>query len=145
MVGALKLYAWHIHEIEDAKNSVVQEYSAEYVKGIEKALAVSQELHTQSIQKEGQLRNEIKNISDKHSSLVNSLRQRPSRENVSSEGSSSTTCAPPSITGLSLSREDGEFLAGEAARAEQYLQERDFYYERYEAARKELKEIYGKD
>lgn len=51
----------------------------------------------------------------------------------------------PPITGMSLSREDGEFLAGEAARAEQYLQERDFYYERYEAARKELKEIYGKD
>lgn len=136
---------WHTNELEAAKASVVQEYSAEYVKGIEKALAVSQELHTQSIQKEGQLRNEIKNISDKHSSLVNSLRQRPSRESVSSEGSSSASCAPPSITGMSLSREDGEFLAGEAARAEQCLQERDFYYERYEAARKELKEIYGKD
>jgi len=47
---------------------------------------------------------------------------------------------PPVIgetcTATQLYREDAEFLAGEAARAESVLIERNYYYEQYEAARR---------
>lgn len=43
-------------------------------------------------------------------------------------------------TGAQLYREDGEFLAGEAARAEKVMIERNYYYTEYENARRILSE-----
>ncbi|MNQ83605.1 hypothetical protein D3C85_986930 [compost metagenome] len=60
------------------------------------------------------------------------LRSRPTRPKV----------LPPSTgnscTGRELYQEDGLFLRGEAARAEALIVERDYYYKRYEDARKKL-------
>lgn len=50
----------------------------------------------------------------------------------------STPNPPATCTGAQLYREDGEFLAGEAARAEQVRIERDYYYNRYESVRREF-------
>jgi hypothetical protein len=61
-----------------------------------------------------------------------SLHNRPSRSD------SQTSCTPGPITGAQLPREDGEFLTGEAARAQRILVERNYYYEEYEKVRKAL-------
>lgn len=60
------------------------------------------------------------------------LRNRPSRSGPE------TTETRKTCTGAELYREDGLFLAREAARAERITKERDFYYEQYERARAAL-------
>ena len=65
---------------------------------------------------------ETRDLNSRVTALNNSLRDRPSRTaNPVSPVSSapSAGCAPTSCTGAGLSKEDGEFLAGEAARADQ--------------------------
>lgn len=67
--------------------------------------------------------NEIKAINDRHAALVSSLRSRPSRNSgtpVVIETPVITTfeCTRVPSTGEELSREDAEFLAGEAASAD---------------------------
>lgn len=69
----------------------------------------------------------------KYAALADSLRKRPTRP--SQAGSSATARSTGSCTGSELYREDAEFLAGEAARADKVTIERDYYYERYEDAR----------
>lgn len=56
------------------------------------------------------------------------LDSRPSRSSPAPQAASS-------CTGAELYREDGEFLAREAARAEKVRVERDYWYNQYEAAR----------
>lgn len=67
-------------------------------------------------------------LSKRVSDLSYSLRQRPTREASASACVSPDTGATSAITGASLPREDAEFLAGEAARAEMIQNERDYYY-----------------
>jgi len=67
--------------------------------------------------------NEIKAINDRHAALISSLRSRPSRNSgtpVVIETTTITTseCTRVPSTGEELSREDAEFLAGEAASAD---------------------------
>lgn len=76
---------------------------------------------------------EIKAINARLSSVLVELRQRPSR---SGSGTDTATCQGG--TGASLYAEDGEFLIGEAARADKLREALNECYERYEALRKEL-------
>jgi hypothetical protein len=64
--------------------------------------------------------NEIKTINTKHSSIVNSLRNRPERTVIvqSTSSDSPTISSGAGSTGEQLFREDAEFLIGEAAKAE---------------------------
>lgn len=74
-------------------------------------------------------------------SLRDELRNRPSRPTDPSP-------TPPSgeaCTGAQLYREDGEFLAGEAARADAVVIERDYYYKAYENARLILEAMRNKE
>lgn len=81
---------------------------------------------------------EIESINSKLAFLRSELRKRPSRSTAPQAGSS--------CTGRELLREDAEFLAGEAARAERIIKERNYYYDRYEEARQMLERIQnGKD
>jgi Flp pilus assembly protein TadB len=62
---------------------------------------------------------ETRDLNSRVTALTNSLRERPSRTADSISAMSSTTnagCAPVVCTGAGLSKEDGEFLAREAAR-----------------------------
>ena len=64
---------------------------------------------------------EIRDLNARTAALTNSLRDRPSRPTTETSTVSSTAsagCAPSSCTGAGLSREDAQFLAGEAARAD---------------------------
>lgn len=76
----------------------------------------------------------IKRNTASYTALVNSLRQRAARP----AGHTSNTQAVASCDGTQLYREDAEFLAGEAARADQAIIDRDYYYGQYESVRKLL-------
>lgn len=73
----------------------------------------------------------LKSINDKLSSTIVSLQQRPTRPTSPAP----ITTVVQACTGRELFREDGEFLAREAALADQVVVERDFYYDQYERAR----------
>lgn len=75
---------------------------------------------------------EIAKLSADKQRLTDSLRNRSNRP----ASLPSNTNPPSTCTGAQLYREDGEFLAGEAARAEQVRIERDYYYDAYERIRK---------
>jgi len=64
-------------------------------------------------------------------SVIDSLRNRPMRP-------ATVASAQPACTGAGLYRDDSEFLARLAERAEQVKIERDYYYGQYEAARRLL-------
>lgn len=65
---------------------------------------------------------EIRDLSARASALTNSLRDRQARAATQSSdvpGAASAGSAASSCTGAGLSREDAQFLAGEAARADE--------------------------
>ena len=71
---------------------------------------------------------QIKTISDRLASVIDGLRDRPSRDVPSPTG----TCA--GATGAGLLREDAEFLAREAARADQAVEMLNYCIAQYSTA-----------
>lgn len=61
---------------------------------------------------------------------------RPSPEVIAKSAESGSTC-----TAAQLYREDAEFLTREASRADGVVIERNYYYERYVAAQRELERL----
>lgn len=79
---------------------------------------------------------EIRDLNARTAALTNSLRDRPSRPTAETSTVSSTAsagCAPSSCTGAGLSREDAQFLAGEAARADELRASLKQCYAQYQA------------
>jgi len=76
--------------------------------------------------------NEISALRRKHDALVDSLHDRASRGASALPGAASNAKAG---TGAGLSREDGQFLAGEAARADSLRAALEACYRQYDAAR----------
>ena len=117
-----------------ARKEERQEYAqaAEAAKEVEKVLKLSS---ARALQEKDE---QIKAVDSKLASIRSELRKRPSRATAPKNSSS--------CTGRELPREDAGFLAGEAARADRVLKERNYYYEEYERARLELERIQnGKD
>lgn len=138
-VGALIAIAlgWHYLDKRNAVRDAVEAqraiYEAQLQVEINKAQEASISLLNSALDDMKKKDEEIKNINSKYAALSRSLQQRPSREGGSSAPGDSKTC-----TGAELLREDGEFLAGEAARADRILKERDYYYEQYRRAQEAL-------
>lgn len=80
----------------------------------------------------------VKTVDTKYRSLVGELQKRPTRADLTSSVASAVARAKSACTGAQLYREDGEFLAREAARADKVIIDRNYYYEQYEAARRVL-------
>lgn len=81
---------------------------------------------------------EIRDLNARTAALTNSLRDRPSRPTTEASALPSTAsagCAPTSCTGAGLSREDAQFLAGEAARADELRASLKQCYAQYQAIR----------
>lgn len=80
---------------------------------------------------------DLSRITAERNRLNRMLNTRPQRDPAIS--------IPPNpgaaCTGAELYRQDGEFLAGEATRAEKVMRERDYYYDQYEQARKKIDEF----
>lgn len=131
---------WGIHsyvvytEVEEAKKLLILEYDKKMLEAENKA---KEELSFFVIEQQkatDEKNNEISILTERVSSLNRMLQQRESRDK--DNGSSIVT---GSCTGRELYREDGGFLAGEAARAERIRIERDYYYEQYEKLRQMIK------
>ena len=81
---------------------------------------------------------EIRNLNARSTALANSLRDRPSRTTNESSAVSSAANVRPSAavcTGAGLSKEDGEFLAREATRADELRASLKQCQSQYEAMR----------
>ena len=80
-----------------------------------------QELAAQAARQRQELRREITRLEQRHAAVVDSLRDRPDRpaDSGAVPGATSAGAEPAAgCTGAQLYRPDGEFLAGEAARAD---------------------------
>lgn len=139
-VGVLiaALIGWHTLDKRNAVNKAVEATVASYQARVNleviKAKEVETALLNSALASLKEKNERIKNIDAKLSSALNSLSKRPSR----SEYNPSASQVGKTCTGAELLREDGEFLAREAARADQLIIERDYYYAEYERAREAL-------
>jgi len=113
-----------------------KQYEA-YAQAQEDARAKEQSLQTQADRLREEKDNEIRNLNARAAAITNSLRDRPSRTTFASTVPSSTGLSCPALTctGAELSREDGEFLAGEAARADEARALLKQCYDQYNAIR----------
>lgn len=120
-----------IQQIEmRAIEDVVQEYGdAAAENSIANSMAESK-IREAVIEAERKKDEEYRSIVDGLERDIKRLSNRPVRSNTPSNN---PECAAPK-TGASLSREDAEFLTREAARADEIILERDYYYSAYKEA-----------
>lgn len=79
----------------------------------------------------------IKTIERQRDAAIISLRDRPTRtEYITDHSETGKAC-----TGKELTREDAEFLTGEAAESDKRAVDRDFYYNEYEKTRIILEQL----
>ena len=127
------LIGFHLNAIDKAEDRVNKKWeAAELEKDLERK-EKEKTILDNALVLEREKNAEITKLSRTVDNLRYSLRNRPSRETIRYVEHSE---APRTCTGSELSREDGEFLAGEAARAAIIAKERDYYYQQYEQVRK---------
>lgn len=130
------LSVWHVY---DKRHAVHQERQV-WVQKLEKAtkaqVAVNKELQAATNQRKKEYEAQTKDLQRKLDDALVSLRHRQSRPKHLVITEVRETC-----TGRELYREDAEFLTREAARAEQLIEERDYYYNAYEDARLKLEAL----
>lgn len=130
------LWAFHEYDKAQAVKEIRQEMvikSKEYAERTERATnALEASLRSETKQKDAKIDSIQRQLAD----TIKRLRERPVRPNVVTVTEIREAC-----TGAQLYREDGEFLAREAARAERILEERNFYWQRYEDSRLTLEKL----
>lgn len=137
VLGAL----WGIHEIDKQYAVIDATYKAqdELIKQSAERTGRATKALKDSHRKAMNTKNEnFKKVERELRSLIDGLRKRASRNDPRDTGDSEA------CTGAELYREDGEFLAGEADRAERVRIERDYLWERYEEVRQQLEKLNGK-
>ena len=148
LLSVIGAFIWHENELYTTRKETAQEVTKEFADdALEQSLEavqIEKELVENALKAEKKKNHDKQTIIDRNAALIRSLQQRSTRED-SKEANSTAPEAGKSCTGAELHREDGEFLAGEAARAEKVIVDRDFYYERYEDARQQLEKMNGKD
>ena len=137
---ALVLALIGIHEylkysaVKEAVATIEHEYQDKMEAAKQEALRKEKDLRDSQIAAMEKKNEEIKAIDAKLGIALGSLQFYKKCATDSSFSSSSGKACP----GRELSREDAEFLIREAARADAVVAERDYYYGRYEAARRAL-------
>lgn len=109
-------------EVQQLWDKEKTEQFAAHAEAQEAARAREQNLQIQADRLREEKDNEIRNLNARTAALTNSLRDRPSRASSEASTMPSTTssgCPAQACTGAGLSKEDGEFLAREAARADE--------------------------
>jgi hypothetical protein len=117
--------------------SLNKEYQRNLDRAVSDAIASTQALQKTADTLKGKKYATLETINRKLSADVISLQQRATRP-TDATISSDNTPSGATCTAAQLYREDAEFLAREAARAEGVLIERNYYYDRYEDIRKSL-------
>lgn len=104
-------------------------------KSIQKAQTVNYEIQN-SFAKEREKRDaKIRELTVLHNNALERLRERPSRSSI--PATNGQTC-----TGANLSREDAQFLIGEALRADEVVVTLNACYKSYEDARKKIESLH---
>lgn len=129
-------FAWHSWDkgkAVDAANQVWRD-KLEANKKLQKQ--VNAQLQENADRRKEEYEAHSQDLQRKLDAALVSLRNRPSRPKHLVVTEVRETC-----TGRELYREDAEFLTREAARAEQLIGERDYYYNAYEDARLKLEAL----
>ena len=129
---SLAATAWFAHSkgLQSGKSQIQSLWDAEVAAmalaqaaELERAMAKTAELQAQVDQIRRSHRNEVNRIAAEYTALVDSLRDRPDRPTDGSGGVPESPDAgagsAPRCTGAELYKQDSEFLAREAARADQ--------------------------
>ena len=123
--GGAGLYKGHdlgMAEVQQKWDRERAAQEAEHAAAQAAAREKEQELQANADQLRKEKDREIRDLNARAAALTNSLRDRPTRPTAEASTLPSTAsagCAPASCTGAGLSREDAEFLAREAARADE--------------------------
>lgn len=123
--GGAGLYKGHdlgMAEVQQKWDKERAAQEAEYAAAQAAAREKEQELQANADQLRKEKDREIRDLNARAAALTNSLRDRPTRPTAEASALPSTASAgyaPASCTGAGLSREDAEFLAREAARADE--------------------------
>lgn len=126
---------YHVVAIRHTEERVNQKWISEQIKKDAANTKTHSEIVEAALQLEREKNEEISKLNASVSDLTKRLQNRPSRIEYRDTPRVEQAC-----TGAELYREDGEFLAGEAARADRIRIERDYYFDQYEQARKKLNE-----
>lgn len=139
-------YTWHKAEVRIAVKETVAQIEMQSNKerfrlkerSLDSQIALQQK--ADDIQKEKDAK--IKTLTSRVAALTRSLSERPNRPEASGISiNPGTQESQPGATGVQLYRQDGEFLAREAARAEEIKEELLGCYKSYDAARTALEKF----
>jgi hypothetical protein len=120
LIGAIPTYFYYSSKLEKQEaDAVIASQELEKKLNVDKAKADFDKAFA------------VASAQSKLQSVIDGLRNRPVRP-------ATVASTQPSCTGAGLYRDDSEFLARLASEADQIRIERDYYYGRYEAARKLL-------
>jgi len=149
LIGVILLgcYGWHVSDKRSAielntevvKASMENQYQEKLDKAVADAIKSTKDMQADAdkLKEDKYAKIEANNVQLSADYKRLQLRaNRPSPEKLPNTLLGGETC-----TARELYKEDAEFLTGEAARAESVLIERDYYYERYESARKRIDEF----
>jgi len=138
LLAALGGAGWYVHT--SAINKVRVELVEQHAKDLKRAVDISILLQDKKDKALEDLQKRLRTNDTRIKQLNRELLNRPQRSDpVTSETGNS-------CTGARLYRDDAEFLTWYSAQTERLREERDYYYERYEHARKELERLKnGKD
>lgn len=138
VAGLVGFHFWDKQQgIEKAKTEIATSYEKDISRKAREALEKEGELILTARAIEQGKNDEIVKLSASLSDAHKRLSNRPTRPSDSASAPTNSG----SCTGRELYREDGEFLTGEAHRAEQIRIERDYYYQQYESARSQLNQF----
>lgn len=132
----------HVYDKHKAVQEAITATTSDLNKKHDKALALaakeaqkaSNDLQDKANKDRNTKDEKIRTLSTKLDTALSRLQHRPSRP----KDLPNDTPVIQACTARELYREDGEFLAREAARAESILIERDYYYNAYEEVRKKI-------
>lgn len=124
--------------IVNTQTSMEKQYQDKLIAANNKATQASKDLADGLTKANQDKDNAVTQITTSLNATINSLRQRPTRADLTSSVATAVASAKQACNGSQLFREDAEFLAREAARADAVVVERDYYYGQYEDARRTL-------
>lgn len=113
---------------------IERKHAIEYAEAIERAREIEKSLQDQADRLRKENDEKVRAINNRLNSTLAELRKRPKRNTKSPAAGQ----APRSCTGAELFREDSEFLAREAARADEIREGYKQCFQQYESVRKQL-------
>ena len=136
--GALFFGGWYVNGSRwDVKYKALEHsYATAAVQAEEKARKETAQLQATIESERKKKDDQLQIVTNRLDTALVELRKRPSR----SAAKASTSCAPSAATGAQLSREDAEFLAREATRADAISARLSYCEAAYEQARKAMSE-----